>query len=73
MNTRTRDGICEVNFAAWNFCFDELGREHSANIQSNRFLFSGILQSTVLRQHCEQCVLRNKPVEYQNVLFVCQL
>jgi len=35
--------------------------------------FSGILQSTVLRQHCEQCVLRNKPVEYQNVLFVCQL
>lgn len=35
--------------------------------------FSGILQSTVLRQHCEKCVLRNKPLEYQNVLFVCQL
>lgn len=35
--------------------------------------FSGILQSTVLRQHCEQCVLRNKPAEFQSVLFVCQL
>lgn len=36
--------------------------------------FSGILGSnTVLRQHCEQCVLRNKPEDFRSVLFVCQL
>ena len=36
--------------------------------------FSGILGSnTVLRQHCEQCVLRDKPEDFRSVLFVCQL
>lgn len=35
--------------------------------------FSGILGSTVLRQHCELCVLRDKPEDYRSVLFVCQL
>jgi len=35
--------------------------------------FSGKLQSTVLRLHCENCVLRDKPEEFQSVLFVCQL
>lgn len=37
--------------------------------------FSGkvALTSTVLREHCESCVLRNKPEEFQSVLFVCQL
>merc|ERR1719229_415853 len=36
--------------------------------------FSGIVGSnTVLRQHCEQCVLRNKPEDFRSVLFVCQL
>jgi len=35
--------------------------------------FSGKLQSTVLRLHCENCVLKDKPSEFQSVLFVCQL
>ena len=35
--------------------------------------FSGKLQSTVLRLHCENCVLKDKPEEFQSVLFVCQL
>lgn len=37
--------------------------------------FSGkiALASTVLREHCENCVLRDKPEEFQSVLFVCQL
>merc|ERR1712176_756464 len=29
--------------------------------------------NTVLRQHCEQCVLRDKPEDFRSVLFVCQL
>lgn len=40
------------------------------NFQIN---FSGKLQSTVLRLHCENCVLQDKPEEFQSVLFVCQL
>jgi len=37
--------------------------------------FSGrvVSTSTVLREHCEICVLRDKPEEFQSVLFVCQL
>merc|ERR1719220_2130799 len=35
--------------------------------------FTGKLQSTVLRQHCGNCVLKDKPDEFQSVLFVCQL
>ena len=35
--------------------------------------FIGKLQSTVLRQHCGNCVLKDKPDEFQSVLFVCEL
>lgn len=35
--------------------------------------FMGKLQSTVLRQHCGNCVLKDKPDEFQSVLFVCEL
>merc|ERR1712176_1227855 len=33
----------------------------------------GQQQSRILRLHCEQCVLKNKPQDFQSVLFVCQL
>lgn len=33
----------------------------------------GQQQSRILRLHCEQCVLKDKPQNFQSVLFVCQL
>lgn len=33
----------------------------------------GQQQSRFLRLHCEQCVLKDKPQDFQSVLFVCQL
>ncbi|CAG5104267.1 Oidioi.mRNA.OKI2018_I69.chr1.g1170.t1.cds [Oikopleura dioica] len=33
----------------------------------------GQQQSKILRLHCEQCVLKDKPQDFQSVLFVCQL
>jgi len=33
----------------------------------------GQQQSRILRLHCEQCVLKDKPQDFQSVLFVCQL
>jgi len=48
----------------------KLGKSVQEDFEIN---FMGKLQSTVLRQHCGNCVLKDKPDEFQSVLFVCEL
>lgn len=43
------------------------------NFEANLKLSVGQQQSRILRLHCEQCVLKDKPQDFQSVLFVCQL
>lgn len=71
-NTSTINGI-ENNFEPPTSARSKTNQPKKFFQDDVEINFIGKLQSTVLRQHCGNCVLKDKPDEFQSVLFVCEL